>query len=418
MKNLFLILMILTFSMSNLVGFSQENSEPEALGLPGDNLNLYAVLDLFQKSETIEAFETKLNEQDSKINNLDLNNDREIDFIKVVSEKDGNDYIFILQVIINNNEIQDVAVINVNKDKKNNVSLQIIGDETLYGKNYIVEPNSDTVSKNPGYDGNENVVIKEIVPVASSPVVVYMYSPVYTPYYSPWNWGYYPPYFHSWAPIYYRSYWGYHGHYYGNPYYRRNVVVVNHHHYNNYYANRNTSVTVNNYNRSGDYNKTYNGKNYSKPATRPTNPTTRPVSPAVRPTNPTTRPVSPGVRPTNPTTRPTNPTTRPVTPTTRPTSPTARPANPTTRPVSPATRPTNPTTRPANPTTRPVSPTTRPTNPTTRPTNTTTRSTSPSARQFTPRTPATKQTTPMPSNRATTRSTTGATKPTTRSQNR
>jgi hypothetical protein len=31
-----------------------------ALGLPGDNLNLYAVLDVFQDSETVEEFERQL----------------------------------------------------------------------------------------------------------------------------------------------------------------------------------------------------------------------------------------------------------------------------------------------------------------------------------------------------------------------
>ena len=41
--------------------FSQEKITPDSLGLPGDNLNLYGVLDLFQKSETLEEFEKKLN---------------------------------------------------------------------------------------------------------------------------------------------------------------------------------------------------------------------------------------------------------------------------------------------------------------------------------------------------------------------
>ena len=40
--------------------------EPEGLGLPGDGLDLYAVLDLFQKSKTIEAFEKGINDPDKK----------------------------------------------------------------------------------------------------------------------------------------------------------------------------------------------------------------------------------------------------------------------------------------------------------------------------------------------------------------
>ncbi|NSW95826.1 MAG: hypothetical protein HPY62_14045, partial [Bacteroidales bacterium] len=47
----------------------------EYLGLPGDNLNLYAVMKLFQESETLEGFERSLNDENSRINNLDLNGD-------------------------------------------------------------------------------------------------------------------------------------------------------------------------------------------------------------------------------------------------------------------------------------------------------------------------------------------------------
>ena len=63
--------------------FSQENDTPDSLGLPGDNLNLYGVLDLFQKSETLEEFEKKLNSEDSKINNLDLNGNNKIGYCSV-----------------------------------------------------------------------------------------------------------------------------------------------------------------------------------------------------------------------------------------------------------------------------------------------------------------------------------------------
>lgn len=346
MKNVFLSFVIAAAGLLSLPAFAQSTTtEPEALGLPGDNLNLYAVLELFQKSKTIEDFEKSLNEKDMKINNLDLNNDKEIDFIKVKTEKDGDDFIFILQIIINKNEIQDVAVINVNKSKDGNVTVQIIGDKDLYGKNYIVEADSSEKTANPGYKGNEKVIINDTStttyvyqPVTAWPVVTYIYSPVYVPYYSPYYWGYYPPYWHPWAPVYYSAYWGYHGHYYGNPYYRRSVVVVNPHYYNNYYGNRSTSVTVNNYYRNGYYKNTYNGQNYRKPQQPSTRPSqgTRPTTPTTRPTTPTTRPTMLSTRPTTPMTRPTTPTTRPTTPTTRPTMPSTRPATPTTRPAASA----------------------------------------------------------------------------------
>ena len=350
--------MILTFSLSNVAVFSQntkEAKEPEALGLPGDNLNLFAVLELFQNSKTIEDFETSLNKEDMKINNLDLNNDKQIDFIKVLSKKNGEAFTFILQVVVTKNQVQDIAVIDVDKNKDGKVIVQIIGDEALYGKNYIVEPAVETGTPNPAYTGTSTVVINNNItnnnttinetpaPVNTWPVVNYMYSPMYNPYYSPWYYGYYPPYWRPWRPIYYYNYWGYHNHYHGNPYYRRTVVVVNPHHYNNYYSNRSSSTVVINNNKQGYYKDTYNGKDYTKPSTRPTNPSTRPTTPSTRPVSPTTRPTNPTTRPTTPSTRPVSPTTRPVTPTTRPTSPSTRPASPSTRPAPsarPATRAT------------------------------------------------------------------------------
>ena len=98
--------------------FSQNDKDTTAaLGLPGDNLDLYAVLTLFQKSKTIEAFEKSLNDEKTGINNLDLNLDKKVDFIKVTTKKDGDAFSFILQVDVTKTETQDVALILVSKDK-------------------------------------------------------------------------------------------------------------------------------------------------------------------------------------------------------------------------------------------------------------------------------------------------------------
>ena len=47
----------------------------EYLGLPGDNLNLFAVMKLFQESETLEAFERNLNDQNSRMSLSSLSGD-------------------------------------------------------------------------------------------------------------------------------------------------------------------------------------------------------------------------------------------------------------------------------------------------------------------------------------------------------
>ena len=51
MKIRFLSLLVLVMSFSGLTTFAQTDESRGELGLPGDNLDLYAVLDLFQKSK-------------------------------------------------------------------------------------------------------------------------------------------------------------------------------------------------------------------------------------------------------------------------------------------------------------------------------------------------------------------------------
>lgn len=140
MKNRLIFLFLMFSGFLSLSGFSQTETRPDSLGLPGDNLDLYAVLDLFQKSKTIEDFQKVLNEEKTGINNLDLDNDKKVDFIKVVTTKKDESFTFVLQVAVTPTETQDVAVILVSKDKNKRVTMQIVGDVVLYGKDYIVEP--------------------------------------------------------------------------------------------------------------------------------------------------------------------------------------------------------------------------------------------------------------------------------------
>src|SRR6476620_1600035 len=112
MKKFLIPYLVAAMCLLALPAFSQTDEDTTALlGLPGDNLDLYAVLTLFQKSKTIEAFEKSLNDEQTKINNLDLNLDKKVDFIKVVTKKDSDAYAFRLQVDVTKTETQDVAVI-------------------------------------------------------------------------------------------------------------------------------------------------------------------------------------------------------------------------------------------------------------------------------------------------------------------
>ena len=255
--------LVLMFALS--FGAKAQNNQNERLNLPGDNLNLYAVMNLFQESETIEGFERSLNAADSKVNNLDLNGDNLIDYIKVIDYVDGTTHSIVLQVAINQKENQDVAVFTVYNDKNNQVQIQLVGDEYLYGKDYIIEPYY-AETPNPGYTGYTGAVqVKPAqkttyVYVNTWPVVRYIYTPTYVVYRSPWYWGYYPGYWSPWRPYYWDYYYGYHSPW--NDYYYRHYRHSNHY-YNNYYANnyyrghRSYSSTVRTFHDNGSYRNTY-----------------------------------------------------------------------------------------------------------------------------------------------------------------
>lgn len=236
----------------------------EYLGLPGDNLNLYAVMDLFQNSETLEGFERSLNDPERMINNLDLNGDNYVDYIMVTDYVDGDDHTIVMSVALSARETQDVAVFTVEKLRRGAVRIQLIGDEALYGKNYIVEPIYGE-TPNPGYTGTVktprvNVVHTTYYEVAAWPVVTYIYLPGYTVWRSSWYWGYYPVYWDPWTPFYWHYYYGYHYNWYAHYYaYYRPWSYYRYAGYHDFYYGhrRHHSPTVVVWVNNGSYRNTY-----------------------------------------------------------------------------------------------------------------------------------------------------------------
>lgn len=220
----FLISSILAAIVATGTAMVPQDYPDEYLGLPGDNFNLYAVMKLFQESETLEGFERSLNDENTRINNLDLNNDNYIDYIKVLDYVDGNVHTIVLQAVLDRNESQDVAVFTVQRFRNGSVQIQLVGDEALYGRNYIIEPYY-AETPNPGYTGRANrnnttVVRTTYVEVSAWPVIRFIYMPNYVVWRSSWHWGYYPVYWNPWRPYYWHYYYGYHYHwfpeYYGH----------------------------------------------------------------------------------------------------------------------------------------------------------------------------------------------------------
>ncbi len=189
----------------------------DSTGLPGDNFSLQAAIDLFKQADSPEAFEKALNTEGNDANNLDLNEDGEIDYIKVIDKKDGDVHAFVLQAAVSETENQDIAVIELEKTGDNTAVLQIVGDEDIYGEEVIVEPSDGSSSAMFYHDAevayNHGPAVVEgvefgngsnngiIVNVWLWPSVRFVYGPVYSVWMSPYRWRARPVWFRPWRPV-------------------------------------------------------------------------------------------------------------------------------------------------------------------------------------------------------------------------
>ena len=181
----------------------------EETGLPGDHLNLSAVLQLFKEAESIESFETALNQENRKVNNLDLNEDGQVDYIRLYDVAQEDAHALVLQVPISENESQDIAVIEIEKTGDGSAVLQIVGDEDIYGEQWIVEPFiEEDHGRGPAYDARVRLVVN----VWAWPSVRFMYRPNYVAWVSPWRYRHYPRWWRPWKPFTWGGYFAHHRH--------------------------------------------------------------------------------------------------------------------------------------------------------------------------------------------------------------
>ena len=185
-----------------------QSLDVDSTGLPGDHLSLSAVLEVFKSSSSLEDFERTLNEEKSQVNNLDLNEDGQVDYIRVVAHQSDDSHAIVLQVPINETESQDIAVIEIEKTGKEEALLQILGEELLYGPDHIVEPFEETTSGgNGGPSALEGDLVRIVVNVWFWPSVRFVYRPGYRVWVSPWRWAYYPGWYRPWRPAPWRIYY-------------------------------------------------------------------------------------------------------------------------------------------------------------------------------------------------------------------
>ena len=215
MKRVFLFVVICLTSMFMAPSIMRADQTVTVTATSTDisqNLDLKTVATLFGQAKDLEQFEQMLNNPDSAFSNLDLNGDGEVDYLRVVEAADNDRHLVVIQAVLAKDIYQDVASIYVEKDPKSeSVTVQVIGDEYIYGADYIIEP-------------------------------VYVYRPIiydwfwgtaWVCWHSPYYWGYYP---HYWRPYYCVDPFIYWDHCYWHHYHRpicsyRHAHHVHHHHH-------------------------------------------------------------------------------------------------------------------------------------------------------------------------------------------
>ena len=195
--------LIVGFSLITTLCTAQDKITVEAKSNDiSNNLDLKAVATAFGESKNLEEFEKKLNDYNSQISNLDLNNDGQVDYLRVVEKTENGVHVVEIQAVLGENEFQDVASIIVEKDQDDTPTVQIVGDPYLYGDNYIIDPSY----------------------LYTPSIFSFFWGPDYFAWNSPYYWGYYPGYYHQHRP-------------YGIDVYNSNVYSHINHNQRYYYTN-------------------------------------------------------------------------------------------------------------------------------------------------------------------------------------
>jgi hypothetical protein len=216
-----LLLILICFAATTINAKAQTDST----GMPGDNFSLQGALEMFKQSSSVEEFEKLINTESKNVNNLDLNGDGDIDYVKVIDKADKDVHAFVLQVAVSETENQDIAVIELEKTGDTTAMLQIIGDEEIYGEQVIVEASDegdeaetddDGKGSGPSFNYNYTEASRIVVNVFFWPSVRFVYRPAYVPWVSPWRWRHYPGYWRPWRPltwsVFHPRVFGYHRH--------------------------------------------------------------------------------------------------------------------------------------------------------------------------------------------------------------
>ena len=223
MKRLVIILLLSIVNYQLSTAFADETVTVTATSSDiSENLDLKTVATLFGQAKDLEQFEQLLNNPDSAFSNLDLNGDGEVDYLRVIETADNNRHLVVVQAVLAKDIYQDVASIFVEKDEKDQITVQVVGDEYIYGENYIIEP----------------------VYIYRPVIYDWFWGPSWVCWHSPYYWGYYP---HWWHPYYCMDPFLYWDHCYWHHYHHPICSYRTVHHHHPHYRHMHDRVRRNDY---------------------------------------------------------------------------------------------------------------------------------------------------------------------------
>ncbi len=200
MKLVNLSIIALLFFVTPLFGQESDNL--------GEDFDLEALPGVLENVSTFEDLEKAINEEGNDVNNLDLDGNEEVDYVLIQMENEGDTYIAYLRVAMSETEYQDVATIEMEKQSSTAATFQIVGDEALYGKDYILEPEGGVVDISEsssggsgGKGGPSPYFIVPPPPAVRVTICVGVFRPGFVLFVSPFGFGRHPVWFRPWRPI-------------------------------------------------------------------------------------------------------------------------------------------------------------------------------------------------------------------------
>ena len=200
MTRIIIVLIGITIMAASV--FSQDSD------LPGQDFDLEALPGVLENVSTFEDLEKAINEEGNDVNNLDLDGNEEVDYVLIQMENEGDTYIAYLRVAMSETEYQDVATIEMEKQSSTAATFQIVGDEALYGKDYILEPEGGVVDISEsssggsgGKGGPSPYFIVPPPPAVRVTICVGVFRPGFVLFVSPYGFLVRPVWFRPWRPI-------------------------------------------------------------------------------------------------------------------------------------------------------------------------------------------------------------------------